>query len=63
MEEMDGVAAMTGKLTALDAPGVETLMGATPSVAIRSAGTVAVNWVELTKVVVSGVRTHRTVEP
>ena len=38
MEEMVGVAAMTGKLTALDAPGVETLMGATPSVAIRLDG-------------------------
>ena len=32
MEEMVGVAATSGKLTALDAPGVETLMAATPSV-------------------------------
>ena len=32
MEDMDGVAAMMGKLTALDVPGVETLIAATPSV-------------------------------
>ena len=49
---------MTGKLTAFEraTPGVDTVMGATPSVATRLTGMVAVNWVELTKVVGSGVR-------
>jgi hypothetical protein len=62
MEEIDGVAARMGKLTELDEPGFETLIWETPSVASNSTGTVAVNWEELTKVVLSGVRTHRTVD-
>jgi hypothetical protein len=62
MEEIDGAAAMMGKLTELDVPGVETLIWAMPSAVISPAGTTAVNWVELTKVVWSGVRTHRTVD-
>ena len=63
---MVGETATTGKLTAFDraTPGVDTVIGATPSVATRFTGMMAVNWVELTKVVASGVRksTQRTVE-
>src|SRR5260370_32791285 len=64
---MVGETATMGKLTEFDmaTPGVDTVIGATPSVATKFTGTVAVNWVELTKVVGSGVRksTQRTVEP
>ena len=62
MEDTDGVAASMGKLTELDEPGFETLIWETPSAASNSTGTVAVNWVALTKVVLSGVRTHKTVD-
>ena len=57
--EMTGETVMTGKLTGFEwaTPGVDTVMGATPSVATRFTGMVAVNWVELTKMVGSGVRT------
>src|ERR1035438_14939 len=63
--EMPGETAMTGKATALESamPGVDTVMGAEPSMATRETGMVAVNWVALTNLVTSGVRTHWTVEP
>ena len=64
MDEMTGETVLTVKLTGFElaTPGVDTVIGATPSVATRLTGMVAVNWVELTKTVGNGVRTHRTVD-
>jgi len=52
-------------VTAFDVPpqGVITVIEAVPAVAISEAGTVAVSCVEETKVVVSAVPFHLTVEP
>src|SRR5690242_19280045 len=63
--EMVGATATMGKLTELELarPGVTTVIGATPSVATRSAGIVKVSWVALTNVVGKGVRPQFTVEP
>ena len=55
-----------GKLTELDwnvAPGVDTVMVPAPGLVSKLAAMVAVNCVELTKVVGSGVMPHMTVQP
>jgi hypothetical protein len=44
-------------------PGLTTVMLALPAEAIKLAGTVAVNWLALTKLVESGVPFHSTVDP
>ena len=44
-------------------PGLATVTVAVPAAAMRLAGTVAVNWAELTRVVVSVAPFQRTVEP
>jgi hypothetical protein len=62
---MVGVGMLMGNVVAVDAlpPLLVTVILALPGLAIRLAGTVAVNCVELTKVVVSAVPFQFTVAP
>ncbi len=62
---MVGAGTVTGSATAVDAlpPVLIAVMLALPTLAIKLAGTAAVNCVELTKVVVSAVPFHCTIAP